>query len=258
MRTALIVAITLHAPLAHRPRGLRLAVAPNGIWQQGSTHPKSAGREQEPSLSTRFDGDRTSNRGQETRRSFATASPTSVHPSPKHSPSYAGSAEPRVVTSCASGTDIALSVATDRSLCPMARVRSKRKADIQRRACRQSQVAGRHRVKIVKELSGNRFLIEAERYDRRSRRRFLKLLDGNVTFIEIMGHETIALGYSQEYRRAIRKFRVSRIHRSARSCFSIRIGYSISGHLWTDARGRLVIRCAGSATRAASRFEHDL
>ena len=49
-------------------------------------------------------------------------------------------------------------------------------------------------VKILKELSGNRFLIELKGM-MASRRRSLKLLDRNVTFIEIMGHETIALGY---------------------------------------------------------------
>ena len=49
-------------------------------------------------------------------------------------------------------------------------------------------------VKILKELSGNRFLIETERYDG-FKATLLKLLDRNVTFIEIMGHETIALGY---------------------------------------------------------------
>ena len=49
-------------------------------------------------------------------------------------------------------------------------------------------------VKILKELSGNRFLIESERYDG-FKTTLLKLLDRNVTFIEIMGHETIALGY---------------------------------------------------------------
>jgi hypothetical protein len=49
-------------------------------------------------------------------------------------------------------------------------------------------------VKILKELSGNRFLIESERYDG-FKTTLLKLLDRNVTFVEIMGHETIALGY---------------------------------------------------------------
>ena len=43
-------------------------------------------------------------------------------------------------------------------------------------------------------MSGNRFLIETERYDG-FKTALLKLLDRNVTFIEIMGHETIALGY---------------------------------------------------------------
>jgi hypothetical protein len=46
---------------------------------------------------------------------------------------------------------------------------------------------------ILKELSGNRFLIETERYDG-FKTAHLKLLDRNVTFIEIMG-KTIALGY---------------------------------------------------------------
>jgi hypothetical protein len=46
----------------------------------------------------------------------------------------------------------------------------------------------------LKELSGNRFLIETERYDG-FKTTLLKLLDRNVTFVEIMGHETIALGY---------------------------------------------------------------
>jgi len=49
-------------------------------------------------------------------------------------------------------------------------------------------------AKILKELSGNRFLIETERYDG-FKTTLLKLLDRNVTFIEIMGHETIAFGY---------------------------------------------------------------
>ncbi len=49
-------------------------------------------------------------------------------------------------------------------------------------------------VGILKELSGNRFLIETERYDG-FKTTLLKLLERNVTFIEIMGHETIALGY---------------------------------------------------------------
>jgi hypothetical protein len=49
-------------------------------------------------------------------------------------------------------------------------------------------------IRILKELSGNRFLIETERYDG-FRATLLKLLDRNVTFIEIMGQEKIALGY---------------------------------------------------------------
>ena len=49
-------------------------------------------------------------------------------------------------------------------------------------------------IKILKELGGNRFLIETERYAG-FKAALLKMLDKNVTFIEIMGHETIALGY---------------------------------------------------------------
>ncbi|WP_456626068.1 hypothetical protein [Bradyrhizobium sp. URHC0002] len=49
-------------------------------------------------------------------------------------------------------------------------------------------------VRILKELGGNSFLIETERYDG-FKATLLKLLDSNVTFVEIMGHETIALGY---------------------------------------------------------------
>ena len=49
-------------------------------------------------------------------------------------------------------------------------------------------------IRILRELSGNRFLIETERYAG-FKAALLKLLDKNVTFIEIMGHETIALGY---------------------------------------------------------------
>ena len=49
-------------------------------------------------------------------------------------------------------------------------------------------------IRILKELSGNRFLIETARYDG-FKTTLLKLLESNVTFVEIMGHETIALGY---------------------------------------------------------------
>lgn len=50
------------------------------------------------------------------------------------------------------------------------------------------------RIKVLKELSGNRFLIETERYDG-FKTALVRLLEHNMTFIEIMGHETIALGY---------------------------------------------------------------
>lgn len=49
-------------------------------------------------------------------------------------------------------------------------------------------------IRILKELSGNRFLIETERYAG-FKAALLKLLDRNVAFVEIMGHQTIALGY---------------------------------------------------------------
>jgi hypothetical protein len=49
-------------------------------------------------------------------------------------------------------------------------------------------------IRILKEFSGNRFLIETERYEG-FKTTLLKLLERNVTFVEIMGHETIALGY---------------------------------------------------------------
>jgi hypothetical protein len=49
-------------------------------------------------------------------------------------------------------------------------------------------------IKILKELSGNRFLIETERYAG-FKAALLKLLERNVTFVEIMGHQTITLGY---------------------------------------------------------------
>ena len=48
----------------------------------------------------------------------------------------------------------------------------------------------------------------------------LKLLNGNVTFIEIMRHETIVFRYlSKNYRDAVFKFRASRDNRSARTVF---------------------------------------
>jgi hypothetical protein len=50
------------------------------------------------------------------------------------------------------------------------------------------------RVKILKELSGNRFLIETERYSG-FKTALSKLLEQDVRFLEIMGHQTIALGY---------------------------------------------------------------
>jgi hypothetical protein len=49
-------------------------------------------------------------------------------------------------------------------------------------------------IKILKELSGNRFLIETERYAG-FKAALLKLLERNVTFVEIMGHQTITHGY---------------------------------------------------------------
>jgi hypothetical protein len=49
-------------------------------------------------------------------------------------------------------------------------------------------------IKILKELSGNRFLIETERYAG-FKTALGKLLARNVTFVEIMGHDTIALAY---------------------------------------------------------------
>lgn len=49
-------------------------------------------------------------------------------------------------------------------------------------------------IKILKELSGHRFLIETERYAG-FKAALVKLLERNVTFVEIMGHRTIALGY---------------------------------------------------------------
>jgi hypothetical protein len=49
-------------------------------------------------------------------------------------------------------------------------------------------------IKILRELSGNRFLIETERYAG-FKAALLKLLERNVTFAEIMGHQTIALAY---------------------------------------------------------------
>ncbi|MEP6837563.1 MAG: hypothetical protein ABJA75_05890 [Bradyrhizobium sp.] len=49
-------------------------------------------------------------------------------------------------------------------------------------------------IKTLKELSGDRFLIETERYAG-FKTALGKLLARNVTFIEIMGHDTIALAY---------------------------------------------------------------
>lgn len=49
-------------------------------------------------------------------------------------------------------------------------------------------------IHILKELSGNRVLIETERYAG-FKTALQKLLARNVTFVEIMGHDTIALAY---------------------------------------------------------------
>ena len=49
-------------------------------------------------------------------------------------------------------------------------------------------------IKIPRELSGDRFLIETERYAG-FKNALEKLLSRNVTFVEIMGHDTIALAY---------------------------------------------------------------
>jgi hypothetical protein len=49
-------------------------------------------------------------------------------------------------------------------------------------------------VRILKKLSGNRFLIETERYAG-FKSALSSLLERDVTFIEIMGHQTIALSY---------------------------------------------------------------
>lgn len=49
-------------------------------------------------------------------------------------------------------------------------------------------------IKVLKELSGNRFLIETERYAG-FKAALVKLIERNVSFVEIMGHETIALAY---------------------------------------------------------------
>jgi hypothetical protein len=49
-------------------------------------------------------------------------------------------------------------------------------------------------VKVLRELSGNRFLIETGRYAG-FKTTLAKLLEQDVTFLEIMGHQTIALGY---------------------------------------------------------------
>ena len=50
------------------------------------------------------------------------------------------------------------------------------------------------RIKVLRELSGHRYLIETERYAG-FKAALVKLLARNVTFVEIMGHERIALGY---------------------------------------------------------------
>jgi hypothetical protein len=50
------------------------------------------------------------------------------------------------------------------------------------------------KIRILKELSGNRFLIETERYAG-FKASLLTQLERRVTFVEIMGHETIALAY---------------------------------------------------------------
>ena len=49
-------------------------------------------------------------------------------------------------------------------------------------------------IKVLMELSGNRFLIETERYAG-FKAALVKLTERNVSFIEIMGHDTIALAY---------------------------------------------------------------
>ena len=56
-----------------------------------------------------------------------------------------------------------------------------------------ASLVGNH-MRILKELSGNRFLIETERYAG-FKTALSKLLESDVTFVEIMGHQTIALGY---------------------------------------------------------------
>ena len=49
-------------------------------------------------------------------------------------------------------------------------------------------------VKVLRELSGERYLIETERYAG-FKTTLSELLASDVTFVEIMGHQTIALGY---------------------------------------------------------------
>ena len=61
------------------------------------------------------------------------------------------------------------------------------------RADNRESLNGDH-VNVLKELSGNRFLIETARYAG-FKTALSKLLAQDVTFIEIMGHQTIALGY---------------------------------------------------------------
>jgi hypothetical protein len=53
-------------------------------------------------------------------------------------------------------------------------------------------------IKVLKELSGNRFLIETERYAG-FKAALVKLIERNVAFIEIMGHDTIALAYLSKH-----------------------------------------------------------
>jgi hypothetical protein len=50
------------------------------------------------------------------------------------------------------------------------------------------------RIRILEELGGNRFLIKTERYAG-FKTALLKLIESDVTFVEIMGHQTISIGY---------------------------------------------------------------
>jgi hypothetical protein len=61
------------------------------------------------------------------------------------------------------------------------------------RAENRASLDGDH-VKVLTELAGNRFLIETERYAG-FKAALSKLLESDVTFLEIMGHQTIALSY---------------------------------------------------------------